>query len=406
MTINDKPVLIIGAGVVGLTLAHGLKKTNIPFEIYERDENIDARGQGWAITLHWVLRYLAEIVDEETFAGLDDVQVDPEIGRNDTGNFIFINLKTQETKFRIPPNVRRRVNREKLRKLLLKNVADKVHWNKRLANIQVSDDGGDGVKATFADGSTAEGRMLIGAEGGNSQTRKFLVPDAHQNYLLPVKMVGASVDFTPEQVKPLRQIDPLLFQGCHPETGVFLWISMLETPEVNGSAGTPDEHYRVQIINSWPVKDGDEKMPETNLERISMMKRLAAGFHPDLYNTVQAIPETSSTLSLVLQDWPCRDWDNYDGRVTLVGDAAHAMVMYRGEAGNHGILDAWHLLREIKTVYAGEKSRAEAIGDYEKEMKARVTPAVLLSRQACLDAHDYHGLNENSAVLKRRAIIA
>lgn len=26
MTVNDKPVLIIGAGVVGLTLAHGLKK--------------------------------------------------------------------------------------------------------------------------------------------------------------------------------------------------------------------------------------------------------------------------------------------------------------------------------------------------------------------------------------------
>jgi 2-polyprenyl-6-methoxyphenol hydroxylase-like FAD-dependent oxidoreductase len=181
---------------------------------------------------------------------------------------------------------------------------------------------------------------------------------------------------------------------------------MLETPEVNGSTGTADEHYRVQIITSWLVKDNDEEVPVPNSERISMMKRLAAGFHPDLYNTVQAIPETSSTLHLILQDWPCQDWDNRDGRVTLVGDAAHAMVMYRGEAGNHGILDAWHLLREIKTVYAGEKTQAEAIGDYEKEMKERVTPAVLLSRQACLDAHDYHGLNENSAVLKKRAINA
>jgi hypothetical protein len=30
MTVNDKPVLIIGAGVVGLTLAHGLKKVMSP----------------------------------------------------------------------------------------------------------------------------------------------------------------------------------------------------------------------------------------------------------------------------------------------------------------------------------------------------------------------------------------
>lgn len=353
-----------------------------------------------------MLRYLGEIVDEETLAGIDGVQVDPEVGRNDTGNFMFINLKTQETKFRIPPNVRRRVNREKLRKVLLKGVAEKVQWNKQLVDIDVSGDSGDGVQATFADGSTAEGRMLVGAEGSNSQTRKFLVPDAYQNYLLPVKMIGVSVDFTPDQVQPLRQIDPLLFQGCHPDTGVFLWVSMLESPEVNGSAGTADEHYRVQIIISWLVKDHGESVPESNSERIAMMKRLADGFHPDLYKTVQAIPESSPTLHLVLQDWPCQDWDNRDGRVTLVGDAAHAMVMYRGEAGNHGILDAWHLLHEIKAVYAGEKTQAEAVGDYESEMKERVTPAVLLSRQACLDAHDYDGLNEDSAVLKKRAINA
>ncbi|KAL7924751.1 FAD/NAD(P)-binding domain-containing protein [Trichoderma austrokoningii] len=403
MTVNDKPVLIIGAGVVGLTLAHGLKKANIPFEIYERDENIDARGQGWAITLHWVLHYLGEIIDEETFAGLDDVQVDPETGRNDTGNFVFINLKTKEPRFYIPPNTRRRVNREKLRRLLLRNVAENVHWDKQLTDVHVSD---NGVRATFADGNAAEGKMLVGAEGSNSQTRKYLVPDDYQNYMLPVKMVGVSVDLTPEQVKPLRQIDPLLFQGCHPETGVFIYVAVLETPEVNGSAGTADEHYRVQIMTSWLAKDDDETIPESTSERIAMIKRLATGFHPDLYNIVQSIPETSPTLHLVLQDWPCRDWDNHDGRVTLAGDAAHAMVMYRGEAGNHGILDAWHLLRQIRAVYAGEKTRAEAIDAYEEEMKERVTPAVLLSRQACLDAHDFDSLNEDSAVLKKRAINA
>ncbi|TFB07504.1 putative FAD-dependent monooxygenase [Trichoderma ghanense] len=406
MTTSDKPVLIIGAGVVGLTLAHGLKKADIPFEIYERDETIDARGQGYAITLHWVLRFLHDMLDQETLDAIDGAQVDPEVGRNDNGNFIFLNLETLETKFRIPPNHRRRVNREKLRKVLLRGVADHVRWGKKLADIHVSDDSHGDVTAVFADGSSATGRMLVGAEGSNSQTRRFLVPDAYRNHQLPVKMMGASADFTRDQVAPLRRIDPLLFQGCHPDTGVFLWISMLETPEVNGTAGTPDERHRVQVMLSWLDKDRDEAVPESNQERVALMKRLATGFHPDLHDAIQAIPESSPTLHVILQDWPCQDWNNRDGRVTLAGDAAHAMVMYRGEAGNHGILDAWHLLREIKAVYSGGKARADAVDDYEKEMKERATPAVLLSRQACLDAHDYDGLNENSAVLKKRAINA
>lgn len=358
-----------------------------------------------------MLRFLGDMLDEATLAAVDGVQVDPEVGRNDNGNFIFLNLETLETKFRIPPNHRRRVNREKLRKVLLQGVADHVRWGKKLVGIRVSDDDDDNdggqVTATFADGSSsATGRMLVGAEGSNSQTRRFLVPDAYRNHQLPVKMIGASADMTPAQVAPLRRIDPLLFQGCHPRTGVFLWISMLETPEANGTAGAPDERYRVQVMLSWLDKDHDEAVPESNSERVALMKRLAEGFHPDLHDAIQAIPESSPTLHLLLQDWPCRDWDNRDGRVTLAGDAAHAMVMYRGEAGNHGILDAWHLAREIRAVYAGDKTRAEAVGDYEKEMKERATPAVLLSRQACLDAHDYDGLNENSAVLKRRAINA
>lgn len=44
-------VLIIGAGMSGLTLAHQLKQNNITFEIFERDPDGDARAQGWALSL-------------------------------------------------------------------------------------------------------------------------------------------------------------------------------------------------------------------------------------------------------------------------------------------------------------------------------------------------------------------
>ncbi|KAG6005375.1 hypothetical protein E4U21_000226 [Claviceps maximensis] len=460
-----KPVLISGAGVVGLTLAHGLKKVerlvdemtscakmppcpvslrpvvqaNIPFQIFERDEHVDARGHGWAITIHWALPFLAQLLDDDTLAALEQAQVDPEVGRQDHGNFLFLNLETLESKFRIPPNKRRRVNREKLRKALLHGVKDHVQWGKRLSNVQVLDGHGDGtgtgmdgvggggggrreeglVHVTFSDGSSADGSMLVGAEGTNSPTRKFLMPDSYATHQLPVRFLGAAVNMTPEQVRPLRDIDPLLFQGCHPATGNFLWISMMETPEVNGTKGTDQERYVVQINISWILKSDHEEnnskkttqdreeTSTTDSELIAEMKRRAQDFHPLLRHAVDSIPETTPVLEIPLQDWPCLEWDNRKGRVTLVGDAAHAMTMYRGEAANHGILDAYNLIQQLTKMHAGERPLSTAMDDYEQEMRDRTggeQGAVMLSRQACLDAHDFHALNENSAVLRRRAI--
>ncbi|CVK85577.1 related to monooxygenase [Fusarium proliferatum] len=401
MSKDRKPVLIIGAGVVGLVLAHGLKKLGVPFQIYERDSHISSRGQGWAITLHWVLPFLRELLSEEAFKDVESVQVDPEADRQGLGKFVFINLETLEPKFLIPPGDRRRVNREKLRKVLLESVSDHVNWNKRLASIEERD---DGVVAAFEDGSRAEGSLIVGVEGSNSRTRKFLAPESYRNIRLPVRFTGAALDLTPEQVKPLKDIDPLLFQGCHPETGTFFWFSMLETPVVNGTAGTKDEHYRVQVMISWPMKTPEDEVKATDAERLAYMKQRATEFNPVLRDTVQRIPEGSEVIEIVLQDWPCPPWDNRNGRVTLAGDAAHAMTMYRGEAANHGILDAYRLTKALEGAYHKGKGLNEAIDEYEAELRGRTKVAVLLSRQACLDAHDWAGLNENSAILKRRAI--
>lgn len=49
---SDMHVLIIGAGIGGLTLAQGLRKQGISFEIFERDASAEARGQGYAVGLH------------------------------------------------------------------------------------------------------------------------------------------------------------------------------------------------------------------------------------------------------------------------------------------------------------------------------------------------------------------
>jgi len=345
------------------------------------------------------------MLEREVLEGIDAVQVDPAVGHNDNGNFLFINLSDCSTKFRIPPSTRRRVNREKLRAVLLKGVEDHVQWSKRLINVKVDGDG-SGVQAIFEDGSTYYGALLIGSEGSNSAVRRFLSPEDYRNRQLPIRFVGSGINMTPEQVKPLRSLDPLLFQGCHPETSCFMWVSMLEVPEINGTAGTDEERYRVQINLSWPVQSQADEVKAGNHDRLADMKRRAGVFAPTLKTAVETIPDDAEVLEIKLADWPCLPWDNHRGRVTLMGDAAHAMTMYRGEAANHGMLDAFNLCQALKSVYQDGKPLESAITTFEQEMRSRTSHAVQMSRQACFDAHDWKRLNENSAILTKRAVVA
>lgn len=79
---KDMHVLIIGAGVVGFTIAQGCRENGIPFTIFERDE-AGSRAQGWALwvygvhelyildywqprrSLHWCMRSLERTIGAE-----------------------------------------------------------------------------------------------------------------------------------------------------------------------------------------------------------------------------------------------------------------------------------------------------------------------------------------------------
>lgn len=57
-TMSASHILIIGAGIGGLTLAQALRKQNISFEIFDRDEGEHSRRQGWAIGIHSYARHI------------------------------------------------------------------------------------------------------------------------------------------------------------------------------------------------------------------------------------------------------------------------------------------------------------------------------------------------------------
>ncbi|KAI1075421.1 hypothetical protein F5B20DRAFT_388840 [Whalleya microplaca] len=394
---DEKPmhVLIIGGGIVGLTIAQGCRANGISYAIFERDTEA-SRTQGWGLTLHWCLDAWKRTVGPETVAKLRNAVVDKTLNHNE-GNFPFLNCETGETRYKIPPSkYRLRLNRKKLRDIL----ADGLHIQegKKLVSVEETD---GGVRAQFEDGTFAAGTILIGADGNNSNVRKHLLPNDHALDLLPVNLVGVIRHLTPEEAAPIRAVDPLIIHGLHPKTGNFLWYSIQDCFQ------EPDGRHSFDalVIISWMVKDEiADAIPETNRGRIAMMKQRASTFAEPLQSIVTGIPDDLDvTTPLRLADFPCRVWDNRGGRVTLAGDSAHTMTMYRGEGANHGILDAALLVDQLKKVHRGEVEQNEAINLYEAEMRPRTHDAVLKSRDAVFVAHDWDAITTDSSIISARS---
>jgi 2-polyprenyl-6-methoxyphenol hydroxylase-like FAD-dependent oxidoreductase len=127
---EDFPIIIIGAGISGLLLAQQLRKSNIPYQVFERDSDFSTRGAGWGLTLHWSLPALRQLLPEPLLAKLPNTYVDRAgVERGESSTFPFYDLSTGEMKSRSPKadeSQRIRVTRQSLRKLLATDVDIKV----------------------------------------------------------------------------------------------------------------------------------------------------------------------------------------------------------------------------------------------------------------------------------------
>lgn len=217
----------------------------------------------------------------------------------------------------------------------------------------------------------------------------------------------------------VRVLDPFFFQGGDPNTNAGHWFSFLDSPD---SSGRCDDSRDCQILVSWPYRPGflgkeePVEVPAESRDRVALMKSLASGWADPFHSIIQSIPDSAEAKTISLEDWvpPREHWNGASGSacVVLVGDAAHAMTMYRGEAANHGILDVHVLLSKILPVIDnntggsdGEKQLKQACESYTDLMVERTAPAVLKSRQACLDAHVYDRVNDNSPLIQTRVAL-
>ncbi|KAL1966146.1 hypothetical protein VTN77DRAFT_4698 [Rasamsonia byssochlamydoides] len=141
------------------------------------------------------------------------------------------------------------------------------------------------------------------------------------------------------------------------------------------------------------------------------MKRLTEDWADKFRTLVHNISDAAEVTAVTMQDWfPTAQREQGHGRIVLMGDAAHTMTMFRGEGANNAVVDVHDFVKRVGHLLqpADETVSWEAIEQglqaYDKDVFARGQPCVVNARQACLDAHDYSRITDESPLISKRVV--
>lgn len=201
---SDFKVIIIGGGLAGLLLANGLLKNGVNFRIYERDTR-GIRREGYQIRLgDPAIKGFSACLDDELFR-----DILRKFGQSSSASSTAPSLYTSQ--FReildltsLPTYSKSSaINREVLRSSLARSIdaAGHVQFGANFTHYEIIETGGhERVRVHFANGSSDDGDILIGADGSGSTVNgcvglRNLVPlDTHWCFLhkgsLPYERLG------------------------------------------------------------------------------------------------------------------------------------------------------------------------------------------------------------------------
>lgn len=331
--------IVIGAGIGGLAAAIAIRQAGLQVKVFERAAALRDVGAGislWANAIHALgrLGLAGPLQAASAPYAIDGLRT------WDGRRLVSVSLAELEHQVGVPIVV---LHRAELL-AMLREACGERDVQLGASCVSVHQDA-DGVRATFADGSSAQADVLIGADGLYSVVRSALHGE-----------------------RPPR------YAGCT------AWRAVVPFPAQAVQAAESWGHGSVfgQVPMSgnrvywYATKNGPEGQRQGN-EKAELL-RLFHDWHAPIGELIEAT-DASAILRNDIYDRPgLKSWGR--GCVTLLGDAAHPMTPYLGQGGCQALEDAvvlGHCLREARTVEA-------ALRAYERQRIPRANALVDRSR--------------------------
>lgn len=345
-TPGDKRVLIAGCGITGPVLALFLRACGFDPVLYEgRDEPDDAAGSFLNLGPNGrsVLESLG-VADEVLGAGEPTTRL---LFANHRGRAIGSNPE------------RTTVIKRGLLNKGLRDAAEKagvpIEFGKRLVGVE--QDGPGRVTARFADGGSADGALLVGADGINSATRAAVFPEAPApSFTQGIGSGGfARTRGAGEPDGSLRMMFGLRgFFGYQVlPGGEVYWFENHTEPE--------------EPAKGWAASITDDQWQADLLRRHAADHRVVAGI----------LGATEGPIGR----WPLYDLPSlpswHRGGVCLMGDAAHAISPHLGQGAALGMEDAVVLAKCLRD----EEDPRRAFAAFEDIRRPRVEALVQQARR-------------------------
>lgn len=332
--------IIIGAGIGGLTTAVALKRSGVQVAIYEAAPTIEPVGAGimMAPNAMWVFAQLGiEAAVVAAGAELQHASIQDHRGRV----LQTVDMTAIGRRFGHGSVV---MHRAEIHQILTEQIEpDTLHLGKRCVACRQT---AESVVATFEDGTEASGDFLIGADGLNSVVRQTIFPDARLRYAGQTCWRGVVSATIPGPYANSERWGPGLRVGLVPiGAGRVYWFAT-ENCEAGG-VDEPDPRPRLQELFGGFAEPVPSILGQT--EPDSIVRHDLYDLHP-------------------LPHWSI-------GRITLLGDAAHAPTPNLGQGGAQAVEDAWVLADELSR--AGDPALA-----FERYEQRRIEKANRIIRDS------------------------
>ena len=348
-----RKVVIVGAGIGGLTTAIGLRRAGVEVKVLERRHEPGRLLTGGGFMLwHNAFLALRHLTLDERVAKAGSEIVYHEF-RSDRDRRLARWEIAQESERIGAPAIALR--RSELNSLLLEEAGTAVVMGTQCVGLDQDD---AGVTVRLADGSTERADVLVGADGIRSTVRVAL----RHGHDLPPRYAGYTA-WQAIAVLPSQALVPAgTFFNLWGRRGLRFLYCRLNDREVYWDAITADR-----------TSSGFDMLRHTRRDVMRLMYRSWPAPIPQI---IEATAE-EAILPIDIADRPPereRAWGH--GRVVLVGDAAHPMTLNLSQGAGQAIEDGVLLSRLLAAVPATVPDIGTAIASYEAARRARVTSMV------------------------------